>query len=395
MNIHERLTESEVAKVRERIGPTDRAVETRLQDVAEVSGRSAEEVKAQLDSLRAEKAFSAPAPRTYPSAVAIGGVGLLLIGAAVYYVRGRPKLSIFPRSPVYRLEPALKPVEVPPTGTVVQQKAVEYLRDGLGTPPPGFHIEVVGQQAICAGDGRTGVTKPVDYSADLVGLVSATEQIVRQVAKRDKRWTGPKTKGPVRGESGVTVSPRPGFVHYTFQGWLGNADGWLKVPVQASEHAALIAAATAYLAPAKAEQDAALAIVTNSTSEVISPPPGFTIRFFGRRVDIQSGPRLSFSSVSVSQFVARIKLALANAAIRDLHPPLGPWSEPAEIDSKIPVPEMDRVEIDGAAGTVALDLPHRTSTYLPAAEGAKIEKLVLDSVKLLRDSPKQPNVGKP
>ena len=243
--------------------------------------------------------------------------------------------------------------------------------------------------------GGQGTVVPLDYDQEIQRLAYAIQALINKAVREDGKYTGPTRTGKYRGETGIGFTPKAGFVNFGISGWLGNVGGVVRYPLGPAEKRDILQTVTKYFASAKAEQDAALAIVPNVATEVIGPPPGYSVRFYGRRADIHDGPRISFSSMNVDRVVARLRLAIENAAKRDLGPPVGPWAESAEADKKIPIPAVDRIEIESQSGSLTLDVPTSGGGTLSRADLAKIRTFVAMAQAKLDAAASRANRGTP
>lgn len=348
-------TEGEIEVLHRRLAPDAAAFGTAasVRDIAEATGLTEEDVAAHLRQVRAEAAFAEPEPAR-PSALPWIALGALVMAGGVTWWRMRPATEVS--------APFFKPTSVTSTGPVVVRSvatsplATQWNMDGAPKPPPGFRVEAIGQTSDHLSDAESGQARALPYAtvrdalvASAKGLVEATERAeVGSIAPPGTRY---------HGMDGGIFSPRKGFVRVAMFGWAGSDAAWVPVPLDVQGVGKLRALAEAVLSSEKAEQDAALAPVADPTKNIVTPPPSFSVRYAGRRLDLREGPRVSFAPISREIVARRLEAAISNAVARDRRPPLGAWSGDPVKDAQIPPSKLSRVEVMGPDGLVSADVP--------------------------------------
>jgi hypothetical protein len=366
MNRDDSVSSSEMVALQGRIGHEAEGLRgtAHVRDVAEATGLTDVEVMAHLRQIRAEAGFHPEEPKRAPALPYIAGAAMLTAMGVTWWRLQNADDSFRPAVP------ASPPITVTPVApTTIRSLATTSLsttmiQEGPAKPPPGFRVEVIGQRTDKMGDGLTSETKAIPYAEARNGLARSAETLVPDVFATD----GPDPAPPgtrYHGMNGGIFSPRVGFVHLAMFGWAGSEFGWIPVPLTDAGRKQIAEMAVKTLADAKATQDEALRPAADYRKGIVLPPPGFHVRFAGRRLDARSGPRVSFSDLSVTAVADRLESSLLNAIYRDGRPPVGTWSGNAEQDAKIPQPSLSRVEITGPVNTVAADIPTR-----PGDEGA-------------------------
>jgi len=255
---------------------------------------------------------------------------------------------------------------------------------GPGVPPLGIRICVNGQATQFEGFGQEQDISRMPYPQACQQVGRALAYLALRSAVDDARI--PASSGPYRDSMGNEVTPRPGYAHYSIDGWAGKAEGWVKLPEAGDafkeywssnqwagrgEPEAFLKPLAEKMAPeleavgqglfkdANQRQMGALQVYgVDITKGSVSPPPGYTVEFLGRRKDSQSGPTFAFTPVDETQVAKRLSLAIRNALYRDSQPPSGRWTEADRIASKAPEPKLARVKITGPGSTkYAFDLP--------------------------------------
>lgn len=325
-----------------------------MRDVSEATGLSEDDVAAHLKRIRGERAFSDP-PRERPSALPWIAGATLLLGVGVtawrFHVRAPDEFHPLPMSSSLPISPS----------TVRTPQATHLTVNFDGGQEPGgllgFQVEAITQTSDHARGGMGQAVKALPYETVRDALALAGEETVGSALAQDGGQSAPPN-ARYQAMQGGAFSPRPGFAHVTMSGWAGSETGWIAVPITDASRADLRAMAERLLKDAKETQESALAPVSDPRSGIVLPPPAFSVRFAGRRLDVQRGPRISFAPIPVAAVAARLEAAIVNAAFRDRHPPIGPWRGDAAADAKIPLPDVSRVEIMEPEGIVAAgDVP--------------------------------------
>ncbi len=349
------LTGTELNALQDRLAPgTVFDGATTIRDVAEAAGLPEVDVAAHLRRIRAETAFTEP-PRARPSALPWIAGATLVVGLGVTWWR------IHPNDPSSALQSA-PPVLPSATRTTVRPSVqttplTAHWEGGPGSehPPTGFRVEAIGEKSDEVAD-NSGEARALPYETVRDGLARAAEAVVGRAASEDGMASAPPGTH-YRGQDGSVFSPRPGFVHLALSGWAGSTIGWIAVPLTGASRTDLKKLAEKLLEDAKRTQDQALAPVADPSSGLVAPPPAFSLRFAGRRLEVLHGPRVSFAPIAPSAIVARLEAAIVNATFRDRRPPLGPWTGDAAADARIPLPETSHVEIMGPEGVTVGDVP--------------------------------------
>jgi len=385
--VHDRISEVEVEAIRGRLPGRDFQVSgpSTVQDISEATGIPAEQVRAHLSRLRAEKAFDRPATRAFPVIPAVG-VLALCAGAFVLWQRREPEIGVAPH-----VKPVM-PVAVRPAANraIVEMRSGEMgITRGPGVPPPGIRVCVNGQYTQFEGFGQDETIPRMPFDMACQQLSRALAYLAVRSALDDIHVPDKKSM-PFRDSMGNEVTPRPGYAHYSINGWAGEASGWIKLPefgdvlkdYWTTNQWAKPGAPEAFLAPyaanvaldlktvgpellknvAKLQEAGLSASGVDWKKGIVSPPPGYTVTFLGRRKESQSGPLFAFSPMNEKAAAARLSLAIRNALYRDSLPPTGTWTEADRIASKAPEPKLARVQITGPGSTeYSFDLPTRGS----------------------------------
>jgi hypothetical protein len=373
-----------------------------LQDVAEAAGVSEEAARVHLRQIRAEKAFDAPhSKREFPTlwVLAATAFGVAVVVTALRIrAFGGSNLDFHPGQravPVPRVLPGATAQTVitrplPPVNSI----ATFSYPMGPDSPPSGINVYVIGQRTSVTGQGPyTGRVAPMPYQVELDGIVRSVVALAEKSVELDSKSPMP-IRGAVRDFDGNTVTPTPGKVHYSFSGWPGHAQGWLAMPLTAEGREQVRQDAAKFLEKFKKEQDAAIDTSVNVHEGIVSPPPGFSIEFNGRRTDTQAGPHIYFVPIAEVAVRRRLLLAMENAMWRDGRPPIGRWDEDAAREAKIPKPDQSRVTIEGPNGSETFDVPSGDGWTRDSARVVEehIEKLLKESkssfsVKIQSDGP--------
>ncbi len=362
------LSEYEVSKLRQ-LAPSDAGGEgwtnglSRVEDVAEATGQSEEQVRAQLRTIRAEQAFAESSPGFRLPVLPLAAMGALALGVAYIALHQSPKPV---RKVPYRARhaypsysssqpPSPVPYQVREPANLESLGIVQH-QEGPEAPPPGLSIDILGRLD-CSGYGVTAnQTPPLNYEAECRWLARSAEALALREVQEEPHAVqrGP---GPYQDRWGRTFKPRKGYLYYVMEGWPGNVSGWIPSKLDDGARAQLLEAARKLLRGPKQEQDSALDLLADPSQGVLSPPPGFTVEFYGRRFDRQVGPHISFVPLDPRVVRARLELAVRNAVIRDGKPPIGRWTEDRATEAKIPRPQLSHVEITGPTGSWKFDLP--------------------------------------
>ena len=319
----------------------------RVRDVAEVSGLPEEAVVAQVRQIRGEAGLR-PAAAARPSALPWIAGASLLVALGVTAWRLHPEAFVAPSIQDFgsvRRNPSFSPL----TGTSTSD--AEPL-------PMGLKAVAIGQEKAFTADSPYEAWKrSIPYPTAVDRLTRSTAALVRALSQEERDDARAAAGTRYMSFSGETVEPRRGFARVSLYGWAGVASAWVARPLTPEGEVQLRALAQRLLAGTKKAQDEALAIPTDTLAGVVGPPPGFSIRFAGRRFDFREGPRLAFSDVSPERVARRLEAAILNAAYRDRRPPVGAWSGDPALDARTPVPDVSRVEVRGPDGLVVGDIP--------------------------------------
>ena len=319
----------------------------RVRDVAEVSGLPEEAVAAQVRQIRGEAGLRPPEGARSSALPWLAGASLL-VAVGVTTWRLHPEAFVAPPIPnlgSVRRNPSFSPL----TGTSTSD--AEPL-------PMGLKAVAIGQEKAFTADSPYEAWKrAIPYPTAVDRLTRSTAALVRALSREERDDARAAAGTRYMSFSGETVEPRRGFARVSLYGWAGVASAWVARPLTTEGERDLRALAERFLAKAKGAQDEALAIPTDTLAGVVGPPPGFSIRFAGRRFDFREGPRLAFSDVSPERVARRLESAMLNAAYRDRRPPVGSWSGDPALDARTPVPDVSRVEIRGPDGLIVGDVP--------------------------------------
>lgn len=292
--------------------------------------------------------------------------------------------------------------------TMVQMRSGEtMISRGPGLPPPGIRVCVNGQYTSFEGNGQEQKIPRMPFDMACQQLSRALAYLAVRSALDDSHVPDQRSM-PFRDLMGKEFTPRPGYAHYSITGWAGEASGWIKLPefgtalkdywssnqwAKHGEPEAFIAPYAAKVAPdlksvgpellknvAKLQEAGLANSGIDWKKGVVSPPPGYTVTFLGRRKESQSGPVFAFSPMSEKETAERLSLAIRNALYRDSLPPSGTWTDADRIASKAPEPKLARVEITGPGSTeFSFDLPTRGSGL--GATLAKQSAIAAEAVK--------------
>ena len=332
-----------------------------VRDVTEATGVPEGDVGAHVRRLRAEAGFRGP-EAARPSALPWIAAGTLVVGIGVTWWRihrgpfdapssvaltyGSPTILLSERTPLaVRQSPTTTPFETDNT------------HGGVVKPPPGLRVEAIGQRTELSDEAPYEEKGAVPYDVARERLVQATEALV--VALDRAEGTPPRAPEGTRyrGKDGEIFSPRTGFARVSMSGWAGGGGDWIALPLTETGKAKIRALAKGFLSDAKKTQDESLHLPADPREGIVTPPPGFTLRFAGRRFDYREGPRVSFSDVPSASVTRRLEAALLNAAYRDRRLPVGTWTGDPAQDAKTPIPALSRAEVRGPKGLLAADLP--------------------------------------
>ncbi len=333
--------------------------------MAEATGLTEAEVVAQIRQIRAETAFTEPkaAPAPSPLPWIAAGAFVVAIGVTAW------RISQGDGMPSFKPEPHQVGPPVATTTTTVTRASETttsmMMTDVSNTalrPPPGFSVHAMGQRIDCMTGSSYDPDKiALPYDRVLRELSASAVAVAEAVQSTDQNPPfplPPLSPGVrIRDSQGNIYTPRPGFTRVVIDGWAGTGSEWVSVPLTAEGRKALDSLAHRVLEDVRKEQADALAPVADPSQGLVTPPPGFSFRFAGRRLDLQEGPHISFAGVPKSLFVNRLTAALMNAVHRDRRPPIGPWTGDPGKDAKIPIPSQSHVEILGPESLDSADIP--------------------------------------
>ena len=360
----ERLSEAEIATLRARFDQESKEAVT-LSALAEAAGLDRETVREHLRQIRTEHAFraAAPPPRSAERPnwywAAVGGVALVVAGAITFRrLEAERLVEYVPPKPQATQAGSL--VSSMPVRTVKHPTMLPQYSDGLvGHAPLGIETLIAIPNRQQTSSGRVGSVTPGSFEEQRDMILHSIEEMVKksheEVAKYPKTMPQFQAKPPFMDAQLNTFTLKPGQFHYAVKGWAGRLTGELKYPLSSADRAKLRQQIAGLFADERMAQEKALGPAPRQG--VVSPPPGYRIRFGGRRLDDQIGPKLAFAPVPLALVQRRIEAALENAIKRDAAPPEGRWTDNAQRESKIPAPKQYAGSIDGPGGTIPYDFP--------------------------------------
>jgi hypothetical protein len=360
----ERLSETEIAALRARFDEESQEAVT-LSALAEAAGLDRETVREHLRQIRTEQAFRAAAtppkssdrPNWYWAVV--GGVALVVAGAITFRRLEAARLVDYvPSKPQATQTTPL--TSSTPVRTVKQPTMLPLYSDGLvGHAPLGIETLIAIPDRQQSSSGRVGNVTPGSFEEQRDMILHSIEEMVKksheEVAKYPKTMPQFRAKPPFMDTHLNTFTLKPGQFHYAVKGWAGRLTGELNYPLSAADRVKLRKQIDQMFADERIAQEKALGPAPRQG--VVTPPPGYRIRFGGRRLDDQIGPKLAFAPVPVVLVQRRLEAALENAIKRDVAPPEGRWTENAQRERKIPAPKQYAGSIDGPGGTIPYDFP--------------------------------------
>ena len=240
---------------------------------------------------------------------------------------------------------------------------------GPEQPPPGLDIQVAGSNIAYEGTNRDHIhPPPANYEAECNWIERSAEALAVKAVTEPNRVPN-LPPGPYQDITGAKFTPRQGLLHYAIAGWPGQVSGWIPSAMTDQVRQQLLQAAHSLLQKAKRTQDEALSLKADPAAQIVLPPPGFAIQFYGRHVDRQDGPHITFLPLDAAAVRARLELAIRSAIERDGQPPKGRWTEDRQTESKIPWPRASHVEVYGPRGSWTFDIP-TDHAWSPAAAAA-------------------------
>ena len=346
-----RPTTPEIEALHRRLAPDAEEFDgaATVRDIAEATGLTESDVAAHLRQVRAETAFHEPEPAR-PSALPWIALGALAVGVGVTWWRALPSFDAF----VPPSTASAQPVVVPPVQAT--PLTTQWNTDGAPRPSQGLRIEAIGQTSDHLSEGDYGEKRAIPYETVRDALVASATALVEATQTQEGEAAAlPGTR--YHGMDGGIFAPRKGFVRVAMSGWAGSDSAWIPVPLAPEGRARLRELAVKVLSDVKAEQDAALVPVADPSSGLVGPPPAFTVRFAGRRLDLQEGGRVSFAPIPREVVARRLEAAILNAVARDRRLPIGAWSGEPRKDARIPAAKLSRVEVMGPDGLATADVP--------------------------------------
>ena len=344
-------TESEVEALHRRLAPDAARFDgtATVRDIAEATGLTEEDVAAHLRQVRAEAAFHEPEP-SRPSALPWIALGALAVGGGVTWWRTRPPQDAFvPLTTASPQPAAVRSVQTTPL-------AVLWNADGAPKPTQGFRVEAIGQTSDRLSEGESAEKRALPYEKVRDSLVASAIALVEATERQEAGSSAP-SGARYHGMDDGLFSPRKGFVRVAMFGWAGSESAWIPVPLGLEGKGQVQGLAVGVLSDVKAAQDAALAPVADPSTGLVEPPPGFAVRFAGRRLDLREGPRVSFAPVPRQIVARRLEAAILNSVARDRRPPTGAWSGDPAKDARIPPAKLSRVDVMGPQGLLSADVP--------------------------------------
>ncbi len=393
--ITDRLTPEEVSAIRRRLADGDGNLPdfrtygaATLDDVAEAVGLTPDEVRRQLDRIRAERAVPSAVPARKDQRALLAFAVVLLAAAYPIHLLNPRKLTdeevlsgMEERVAESRARRKAHPVVHYPIVTKVRLGAL---------PPAGFTIDFQGQltdTTVVPGPSTNG---PLERNAARTALVEAVLNVyeVARAAERD----APKPDHPLPAPKGFmgNMEPKPdaGTLVYSVGTTSYVPHTSLPIdpmpgfsPAQWDEEVRRRIEATVdgLLDGLMKGQEASLKVEPPRWGNAVMPPTGYTIAFSGRQVSGSNSTSLVILPYDAAGVARKLTWAVRHLIWHDADPPDFSSPESNAAFAKKPTPAYANVTFHGPGGDVVFNLPMTASKKYPnAAAAARAADRILD-----------------